>query len=304
MRIRKHARISAPSSSIVPDPPAAHVCELNRSPWDVISFTSLTQEYEFQDKINGDYTCHSVERESVYAPHSNGSKKEKYWAKKVKKEMIEEEEEVNGNDDDDDRVKTKKKIKTKREDMDYICCNKADGKGWHCKNEAKEGQLLCEHHLEQLKTYHYNYSSYKVCSKKSIKVKPEPEVVVSTVAAKTVVAAANKKKKRARVSATSPTDFYFYSGFGPSYSTGRKRRAGIEIKKEEEGSIVDATNNTQASSSSVVHAAQDPVDDGLNNDDHVVDDFYEDTDDDDDKIEDGKKRIRKPIKARSLKSLL
>ncbi|PIA49259.1 hypothetical protein AQUCO_01300247v1 [Aquilegia coerulea] len=230
--------------------------------------------------------------------------KKKYWAKKVKKEVIDEEK-VEG--DDDDRLKAKRRIKVTREDMDYICCNKSDGKGWHCKNKAKEGQVLCEHHLEQLKTYHYNYSSYKVCSNKAIKVKaepkPEPEVVVCTTAAKTVVAPNKQKRKRARLTSTSPTDFYFYSGFGPTYSTWRKRRVGTEIKKEKE-EIVDApTNNAQASPSSTVHVAQDHVENSFKDDDHVVDDFYEGSDDDN-ISEEGKKRIRKPVKARSLKSLL
>ncbi|PIA49260.1 hypothetical protein AQUCO_01300248v1 [Aquilegia coerulea] len=324
MRIRKHAKISPPppppspsppppiskqpSSSIVPDPPATHVCELNRSPWDVISFTSQSQQdYGFQIKVDDDDdTCNNIKREPVNATDSFVPLNEQYWAKKVKKEIIE----VDNWPSlmvDVDKVKAKKKAKVKKE-PDYICCNKTDGKGWFCRNEAKEGEVLCEHHIEQLKNYQFNYTS---ACRKSTKAKPEvsvkakPEVTTATAAAAAArtTTMASKKRNRGKVSSPSPTDFYYYSGFGPKYSWGSRRRGGAgdkikEIKKEEED--VDDTKRAQASSSPVVHV----VDNHDYEDYEEVFDDFDDDDDEDDEYNGDKKRVRRPVKARSLKSIL
>ncbi|KAL5727294.1 hypothetical protein ACHQM5_000507 [Ranunculus cassubicifolius] len=278
MRIRKQARIQSPPISppqIVPNSPATDVCELNRSLWEVISLTTLQSEYTFQVKGEDEYTCDSVSREPVNAPNSNiGYEEEDEYA------IFEEEEEI--------RPRVKKRGRKKSEEVKrepgYIRCGKIDGKGWQCKNEAKQGEQLCEHHMIQLQSYQYKYN---YSSRKSTQGKPSKTVV-----------AANRKRNKGRVSSTSPADFYFYAGFGPSW---RKKRRGDENSdqlKLEDMEIVE-DDIEQVGSSSVVQ-----LNDAYCDDNH--DDFIYDFDSDDDEEEEtnGKKRIRKPIKARSLKSLL
>ncbi|GMI85914.1 MATERNAL EFFECT EMBRYO ARREST 46, EMBRYO SAC DEVELOPMENT ARREST 8 [Hibiscus trionum] len=98
-------------------------------------------------------------------------------------------------------------------------------------------------------------------------------------------------------SASNPYEFYYYSGFGPSW--GKKRRGGGKVKginknhmepKEVEinGSVITAQNNSALSYSSQI-------------DDNEEFDYVDEGEEEEDS---GKKRMRKPIKARSLKSLM
>ncbi|XP_065864215.1 uncharacterized protein [Euphorbia lathyris] len=155
------------------------------------------------------------------------------------------------------------------EEMKIEC----DGKGWICRNEPKQGRhWMCEHHL---KSYSNNLTS-------------------SSTAKKSVAAAAASSGRRGRAkaakkgksnSASNPYEFYYYSGFGPLWG---KRRGGEIMTKAPE--IDGITRNTTSSSV-----------------DHFEDlDFLDEDDDDEDSDngESGKKRMRKPVKARSLKSLM
>ncbi|KAF5184959.1 Growth-regulating factor like [Thalictrum thalictroides] len=249
--------------------------------------------------VDDNDTCNRVKREPASSPDSIAPLNEQYWAKKVKKEIIEEANRPSLMVDVD-KVKAKKKVKVKKKEPDYICCNKTDGKGWFCKKEAKEGEVLCEHHIEQLKSYQFNYT---YSCRKSTKAKPEVATATAAAAATTTITTtiASKKRNRGKVSSPSPMDFYYYSGFGPKYSWGSRRRAGggsgdniKEIKKEENDVDDTNTNIAEASSSSAVHVVD------LHDYDDVFDDFDED---EDDEYNGDKKRVRRPVKARSLKSL-
>ncbi|KAL4339190.1 hypothetical protein GQ457_08G022730 [Hibiscus cannabinus] len=105
-------------------------------------------------------------------------------------------------------------------------------------------------------------------------------------------------------SASNPYEFYYYSGFGPSW--GKKRRGGggkvkgigknhVEQKEvENNGSVITGQNNPAVSYSSQIDDNEEF--------DYVDED--EDEDEDEENGDSGKKRMRKPIKARSLKSLM
>ncbi|GMI98418.1 MATERNAL EFFECT EMBRYO ARREST 46, EMBRYO SAC DEVELOPMENT ARREST 8 [Hibiscus trionum] len=109
--------------------------------------------------------------------------------------------------------------------------------------------------------------------------------------------------KKGSAAASNPYEFYYYSGFGPSWG----RRRGGEMRKnmiiegkdvENNSSAVSTQNNNTTPSSS----SQFDNNEGF--------DYVDDEDDDDEEEEEenvssgGKKRMRKPIKARSLKSLM
>lgn len=165
----------------------------------------------------------------------------------------------------------------KGDKMVIISCNKTDGKGWQCRREAKEGHSLCDHHLAQLRSYHNNNSN----SSSNTKVVPEK-----------VPGAGRRPRgsKLASTTAVNPSEFYYYSGFGPLWG---KKRGGKELKNSE--TKKDAVITTAESSSSY-------VDNGVI---HLVE--FDDDDEDDyneEEDEEGTKRKRKPIKARSLKSLM
>ncbi|XWS32151.1 hypothetical protein CRYUN_Cryun23aG0136400 [Craigia yunnanensis] len=107
--------------------------------------------------------------------------------------------------------------------------------------------------------------------------------------------------KKGSSSASNPTEYYYYSGFGPLW--GKRRRGSdrideisnniIEAKEVENNIAITTQNNTTPSSSSQI--------DNKEEFDYVDD---EEVDEDDDNEDSGKKRTRKPIKARSLKSLM
>lgn len=51
-------------------------------------------------------------------------------------------------------LSTKKRLKSVKQDVTGLGnpCNRSDGKGWHCPLRAKVGYLLCDHHLDRLRT--------------------------------------------------------------------------------------------------------------------------------------------------------
>lgn len=161
------------------------------------------------------------------------------------------------------------------------CCNKSDGKGWHCKNEPKEGHSMCDHHLNLLSGKKHDKSITGARRGRA------------------------KAGKRGSSSGSNPYEFYYYSGFGPLW--GKRRGDRGEGNKSEgkdagNGSCIAAAaaavaspqNTTPSSTSSPIERNEkfDYVDE---------DDDEEDTNENGDS---GKKRMRKPVKARSLKSLM
>lgn len=277
MRIRKHAKIASllfPHASTREEQLETHVCQLNQSPWDVINFA-----FESTSIIN-------PAAESLFEQNDSSQKNASFGdsigpfesssSMKISCE-IEENAEV-----DEDYNAAEKKIglgnvnsNNNGDKMVIISCNKTDGKGWQCRREAKEGHSLCDHHLAQLRSYHNN----NLNSSSNTKVVPEK-----------VPGGGRRPRgsKLASTAAANPSEFYYYSGFGPLWG---KKRGGKELKNSE--TKKDAVSTTAESSSSY-------VDNGVI---HLVE-FEDDEDDYNEEDEEGTKRKRKPIKARSLKSLM
>ena len=121
-------------------------------------------------------------------------------------------------------------------------------------------------------------------------------------------------KKASSSSSTNPYEFYYYSGFGPLWSKRRGDRSGGEGGRNGgENSIVAESENV------VIAIAPSTTDDvaATNNNDTIQGgvvvgscsemdyvDIDDEEEDDGNGDESGKKRTRKPVKARSLKSLM
>ncbi|CAA0823946.1 Putative membrane lipoprotein [Striga hermonthica] len=147
-------------------------------------------------------------------------------------------------------------------------CSKTDGKNWKCKREASGGNTMCDHHLSQVRSY-----SYSSAAKKPV---PEPR----------------RPARPKKAPSSNPHDFYYYSGFGPRWA--KKRGADC--------------NNTSASASAngnIEHGHGIEKNYSSSEDKSEYDEpDYEDSEEDEEEEKKGRKRGRKPIKARSLKSLM
>ncbi|KAH7669580.1 WRC domain-containing protein [Dioscorea alata] len=277
MRIRKHASkilgsascqawLSSPAPCVDdPAPPHGELCELNQSPWDVLPSPQLP-DFHLSDR-----------------PHL-----------KIKQDDDDDEEEEDDDDNNDnDRIilsvlprmkkkknmikKNKKELK-KRESNDM--CNKSDGKGWRCKKPVQPPHTLCHYHLAQLRSYNAAYR-----------------------APSSTGAVANQRRKPGIGGLTdNGGDFYYYySGFGPWRG---KRRSGGKVVDDEEDDDDDGDKDD--------NEEEEDDDNGVKG--VEIDSLEEDgsDDDDEDELEERKrksngvcrKRGRRRIKARSLKSLL
>lgn len=150
-----------------------------------------------------------------------------------------------------------------------MCC-KNDGKGWQCSRESKIGHNLCEHHFAQK---HCSSSSNNSSHSTTISAAANSDTKID--AAETTHSSRGRPRRPKK---SSSSEFYYYSGFGPLW--GKKRGQSTE-------------KSVQSSSSQMDNEGFDYIED--------------DEDDNDDEVENGKtkiKRARKPIKARSLKSLM
>ncbi|KAJ8900483.1 hypothetical protein K2173_025260 [Erythroxylum novogranatense] len=306
MRIRKNANLSslvlsshAPGSEVL----QTHVCQLNQSPWDVISFSSDAHpsslpQFEGEDSFNGNVSL----GDSIGAVESVASMmvdaEEKASIKmKIDNMVIDDNYEMEGNPLKKGMVDDDQDIKAVKRSGKIHCCNKNDGKGWHCKNEPKEGYSMCQHHLSLLKSYSSNIAASSL-GLSSVK-KPE-----KTVSGSRRGRAKSAKKGSSSTSTTTsnPYAFYYYSGFGPSWG---KRRG--EVNKIEAAKYMESNTNTAFIGNTTPSSSSSPIE--HNTSDRFE---YEDEDDDDEEeLEDnenggdsGKKRMRKPVKARSLKSLM
>ncbi|XVF73149.1 hypothetical protein PTKIN_Ptkin12aG0178400 [Pterospermum kingtungense] len=276
MRIRKNAKLS---SVIYPQgsrPETVHVCELNQSPWDAIPFSQepdpsfLYNQFQAQDSFNG-----------------NGSLGDSIGAVESVTSILESEEKAimnvegmvihDNNDDNDDGTKMAKQIGFKSQCEEY--------------EEEKQSGLL------------------KSCNSNNDSGNPS-SLTAKKAADKNNQLSVNRRgrartAKKGSKSASNPYEFYYYSGFGPLWGKRRGGGSGGEIsrnniieeaKEGENCSAITTQNNTTPSSSSRINDNE-----GF---DYVDDDDDEEEEEDDENGDSGKKRMRKPIKARSLKSLM
>ncbi|XP_027163125.1 uncharacterized protein LOC113763496 [Coffea eugenioides] len=291
MRIRKHAKISPllyASSSLKPGTVIqTHVCQLNQSPWDVMTFpppdpSTLPPPPAFLVDKDHSYFPNGFFSDHIAADQRPGPK--------VKLDDI-----AAGG-----KFEQKESLRSKKEEEDEVFDCKIDGKGWQRRKKVKNEQPFCQRHLA-----------------------PQPSASVKK----------SESGRRARpkkpASSSNPYEFYYYSGFGPRW--GKKRGAAaaatVAAMKEEPYTSHDSSSENTSSrnnNSSIIEvdAAEGPntPEPSVKSSpftsqfhkqvlDYVEDDDEDDYDnysklDDDENGEMGRKRARKPIKARSLKSLM
>lgn len=174
-------------------------------------------------------------------------------------------------------------------------CQKNDGKGWQCKKKAKLGYNYCDHHLSLLRSYNSNGGNIAPSSSKK-------SPALSGGASRRTRPGNSRPAAGKKNGSSNPYEFYYYSGFGPKWGRKRGERDGstanrVQIKAVEENNSGSSARSSPLSSSTTAS----PID----NDQFV--DFVDDDDDDENDVasgDSGKKRMRKPVKARSLKSLM
>lgn len=109
------------------------------------------------------------------------------------------------------------------------------------------------------------------------------------------------KRGGAPAPASNPYEFYYYSGFGPLWGK-RRGEKGVGGYVSRSDNKKDGDNESRvvthySNSTSSFESESDRVDDNERLD-------FIDDDDDEEFEDDGRKRMRKPVKARSLKSLM
>ncbi|KAL0538132.1 hypothetical protein IC582_027131 [Cucumis melo] len=286
MRIRKNAKLSpllfsAMESSSVPEVLQTHICQLNQSPWDVIPLHQhdTNQLEEAEDSFNGNASF----GDSVGAVESVSS-------------MMEESAKLSNNN----IVITNGNEVMADKDGDYCEDFDENGNGFEklvdsnlkFKKQFKEEDYSSfssdiHHRRSFLRSSENNY--YSTLDNCSISKK---SAAGGTVSRRIRPARSSKKAVNAAAGGSNPYEFYYYSGFGPLWGKKRRDRGG-----EEEGG--KSSENTTGIRSNATTPSPSDVEEL---------DYVED-DDDDEEEEDGdgdggKKRMRKPVKARSLKSLM
>ncbi|CAN0889997.1 hypothetical protein LINGRAHAP2_LOCUS16223 [Linum grandiflorum] len=261
MRIRKNAAklmkwASASSISSSSSSSGHVICQLNQSPWDVISSSQF-------DARNGSF----VDDYDSLAAVVNES---------VASMMMEEEEE----DDKMEEVQQVYGNGMNIDDDEELNCNTAPS----ARNIASRPRKNC--------------NTASSAARRGGKAK-----------------AAKKRATPASTSSSNPYEFYYYSGFGPRW--GKQRRADRGDGRGGGGNL-DGRDQV-ITGSAEMNGGGSPAASGLSRGNssspsmEVLDFLDEDYDDDEDEEEEEeeeigvdcrKKRMRKPVKARSLKSLM
>ncbi|GLT46580.1 hypothetical protein SLA2020_203240 [Shorea laevis] len=266
MRIRKNAQLGLRGLSQGSALPVrqAHACQLNQSPWDVMSFGApegnsrnplLPLQFEGEDSLNG-----------------NGSLGDSMGAVESVASMIDSDERAAADVgglviDDNDTIKV-----FGDNEEDKFGLESEDRR--HEQNGGTKGKRVAE-------------------KQAPLSRRGRPRSV----------------KKGSSSANSNPYEFYYYSGFGPLWGKRRGERGGGggEVSKNDTKEVDDTKeidehngttnthqNNTSSSSSSQINGNTEEFD------------FMDDEDEEEyEEEDDGKrKRMRKPVKARSLKSLM
>jgi len=218
-------------------------------------------------------------------------------------------------------------------------CKKNDGKRWHCNRPVSQPDTLCEYHFVQKRSY-LNPDFEPPSVAKLEEAAPVPVPVPAAASNKS--STRNKPRKKKPGSDLSATEgFYYYAGFGPFRSKRQCRSGGgmngpVPAKQEEEDHAKDDdasrsqqqaevdeahddTNQTATAARGDASSCEDDtagiagVDEGSSDDDFdglgVSGHGMNGNCDPKASNGDGKRKIpwkwwRKPVKARSLKSLM
>ncbi|TKV93612.1 hypothetical protein SEVIR_9G237100v4 [Setaria viridis] len=318
-------------------------CELSRSPWDLIADLSLSDP-QVEDDLVDRYFVHVTTRASwlfsasmpvsstkkVAAAARLRAKRRRDAARRLSKKAAASKEK------DMKHAEASNKAKVKKEEGEEVParvykCKKNDGKRWHCHRTVSQPNTLCNYHFVQKRSYlnpDFDFASA---------IEPEEPVPVPVpVPAAASKPSSNKPRKKKPSSDFNATEgFYYYAGFGPFRSKRHCRSGGTNepvpaVKQEEEEVPEDASPPAadQAQTAEDTNRAA-PHNDVSSCDDDIAGIAGVDEDSSDDDYDgigiagssmdgsgdphasngDGKrktpwKRWRKPVKARSLKSLM
>ncbi|KAE9595497.1 hypothetical protein Lal_00030970 [Lupinus albus] len=289
MRIRKNSKLSpllfsfsSSSEGGASFPVQTHLCQLNQSPWDVIPFHSDSNQFEGDDSFS-----------AGNGAGAGGSAGDSIGVVESVASMAKLADMVMG-DENHKREKMEIDDISEKGVSKSPCCEGFDAKGWSCKNEPKHGQSFCRHHLSIVRS-----------DKKAAET---AAVAAASAAGRGSRARAGKKTSS---SSSNPYEFYYYSGFGPLWG----KRRGSERKGERKGEGSKINNNAAAiDSTTMMMECENIIEETPNSDDNTTMDnneeeldFVNDNDEEEDDAnedDNGKKRMRKPVKARSLKSLM
>ncbi|PQM37018.1 uncharacterized protein Pyn_03117 [Prunus yedoensis var. nudiflora] len=283
MRIRKNAKVSPllfSSHAPAAEDLQAHVCQLNQSPWDVISFGPDSNQLEesFYVNNNGSFGDSLGAAESVASMMDIGKEK----AAQMEQEPVADDKKGSNSKEllDDDNEEEGRR-------SSYACCQKNDGKGWHCKKRAKLGQSFCNHHypclgLTIIPTLFPTIRAPEKQRARCYQLEP--------------AAPGPRRRGDPPQTLTNSITIRGLARCGGERGAGIRRRKSPRLMKIESLPTTSTTPPTQSSSSQIDEKKFEYVDD----DDDDEDDF----DDDVRSGESGRKRMRKPVKARSLKSLM
>ncbi|KAF3667098.1 putative pentatricopeptide repeat-containing protein-like [Capsicum annuum] len=297
MRIRKHAKVS-PLFYTCSVFPGAHLCQLNQSPWDVITFPDDDNNINQQPLL-------VAPPPPPPPPSSSSYQLDGYDSCAVNETFCDSQQSITSLKRDDNG-ETKKmnfldnKVADVPADSNDFEKDEKMGDGDNSVTtirEAKGGHNLCEHHFSQGKKHCSSNKVQYSTTAAAAGSNSDTEVKQTVVAAAEITPSSHGRPHRPKKSSSS--EYYYYSGFGPLWG---KKRGPSTGKKKNTTPPAAAAAEIYSSHESTTHGEQSSSpqmdNEGI---EHVKDE-----DDDAEEVENCKliKRARKPIKARSLKSLM
>ncbi|XP_074573641.1 uncharacterized protein LOC141830060 [Curcuma longa] len=298
---------------------AAILCELNRSPWDDLMFLDLIPAFDQEEEEEEDgegITGNAVKAEAgedrgiTGNPFKNEAEatasveREEARKKTGKMRNIKRKKKKNKKTKKKENVIAVVKEEEEEEERTGGSCKKSDGRGWRCKRPAEHPHSLCSYHLAQLRSYN--------ASKVAAEASREGH-------------AGTGRKKKTDVSDAAATDdsdfYYYYSGFGPWRGKTRSGfrssdisgARGFALDKNEHNSEDGEDNRIVYDVSAVTIAGEDEEEDSGDGVDNAegggggADEggsASRNTNNRGNYYKSYRKRGRKRMKARSLKSLL
>ncbi|RRT50692.1 hypothetical protein B296_00040807 [Ensete ventricosum] len=283
---------------------AALLCELNRSPWDDLTCLDLVAAYDQEEEADGGILGSGVKAEVGEVRGIPGSRI-KYESAAVacvpKSSPGHWEMKRNGDvdshagercfSDSEARINwslKKETAKTRRKKKDDVVkarggagateacssCKKSDGEGWHWKRLAHHPHSLCNYHLAKLRFYSCSHGHGK-----------------ASESSKEGHGDVGRRKKKTEVAGADSSFYYYYSGFGPW--RGKTRGSSSD---NGEGCSYPAAEEEE------VETPMAGEDEDSEDDDH--DNSGRDGNDGREEGRSYRRKGRKRMKARSLKSLL
>ncbi|RCV42698.1 hypothetical protein SETIT_9G236700v2 [Setaria italica] len=308
-------------------------CELNRSAWDLIAELSLSDP-QVEDDLVDKYFVHVTTRASWLfsptVPAVSAKKKKKkqamVGASRVQlRSEFEKKAIVNSKVKKNQNGGQAKDTKVRQEEHEEVAsevwnCKKNDGKGWQCHRKVSRPDSLCDYHFMKKRSY-LNPGLASTMEQETVMVAAQP------TASKPSTSSKSKPQKMKSSNDFNATEgFYYYAGFG--FRNKRHYRSSVDdyvpIKQQEEEDSIkkehalylsqtevkgheDETNQTTAFGDDIMGIAdidEDSSDYGYNGISTAGSSIAGASNGGNKRKIRRKKQGRKPIKARSLMSLM